>query len=346
MPSRPNTPAAISDTSSDPGSLSDLDSGWTDLSSLSNRSGISGGRHSPSATSDTGDSGDATSAMYLSDSPSHRDWEGMTPEASELNIREDSHAVESPLTAHPAHTLSSQQSISDLGLEDWVADALGSSLLSDNGSVDGSTPHVSIRGSRALRLAFPDPLSNSEDNILPSHIIRRNQERSAQVTSQLEADRSTHTQTVSSLASSFTTALPSDLSSSLIDDETSAQDRSIGNYEMPSLDVSPSTPVSYTLSVILLGHPPLPHFKSKTVSTLMDMVAFVVKGTPHIPQRSDSMRIYEVPIHSHQRGTSDAQSDVSPSHRIHVSDRTYGSSSVSVLVTCHIDRLICLVASP
>ena len=329
MPSRPTTPAGISDTSSDPGSLSDLESGWTDLSS--NRS-VNGGRHSPSATSDPGDNEDERNAIDIYGSGSHKAWEGLTPEASEINISEDTPSVESPSTAHPLHSPSPQQAMSDMALEDWVADALGSSLISDNANLELSTPHVSIHGSRALRLAFPDPLSNSEDHILPSHIPSRPQSQSTEAASEAGGDRSAHTQTFSSLTSSFTRSLPSDRSLSIPDDDPSYRDQPNGNYQLPSLELTPSSPVSYALSVVLLGHPPLPHFKSLTVSTLMDMVAFVFKGSPDIPKGSGSTSIYEVLIHVHQRETCDTQINVPSIHHILISDRTSGSSSVGILL--------------
>ena len=329
-PSRPTTPAGISDTSSDPDSLSDLESGWTDLSS--SRS-ASGGRHSPSAASDAGDSEDARSAIDMYEAETHEAWEGLTPEANELNISEpeDTTHVESPTTGHPAHLQSSSQPIvSDMALEDWVADALGSSLLSDNDSLESSTPHVSIRGSRALRLAFPDPLSNSEDSILPSRFLSRSQSQSTEATSEVGGDYSTRTQTFSSLASSVTRTHSSDRLSSVFDADGSDQDRSNGSHGLPSLDPIPSPPVSYALSVVLLGHPPLPDFKNMTVSTLLDMVAFAIKGSPDISQRIHSTRIYEVPIHVHEQETVDTQPDVSTTYRLLISDRTSGSSSVSV----------------
>ncbi|KAF8461660.1 hypothetical protein JB92DRAFT_2207083 [Gautieria morchelliformis] len=305
-PSRPTTPGSISDTSSDPGSLSDLDSGWTDLSS--NRS--VGGRHSPSTTSDAGDSEDARSAIDIYEGEPHEAWAGLTPEASELNIHEDTPFVESPLTAHP-NPSSSQPAISDPALQDWVADALGSSLFSDNFSLELSTPHVSIRGSRALRLAFPDPLSNSEDNTLPSHTLSRTQSQSTEASSEPGVNRSART--VSSPTSSFTRTVSSDRSLSATDDDASHQDQSHGNYDLPCLELNPSSPISYALSVVLLGHPPLPHFK----------------GFPDIPKGSSSTSIYEVSIHAQPREAHDVELDVSPTHRILMSDRTSGSSSVT-----------------
>ena len=331
MPSRPTTPAGISDTSSDPGSLSDLESGWTDLSS--NHS-VSGGRHSPSATSDPDDDEGGRSAIDVYEGGGvHESWEGLPPEASELKISTDTSPVESPPPALHVHCPLPQQAMTDVALEDWVADALGSSLISDSVSSESLTPHVSIRGSQALRLAFPDPLSNSEDNILPSHSPSRTPSLSAEAASDGVGDRFAHTQPLSSLASSFTRSLPSDRSLSIPDDDASCEDQSNpATYQLPSLELTPSASVSYALSVVLLGHPPLPHFKSMTVSTLMDMMAYVFKGSPDTPRGSGSSSIYEVLIRVHQRETYDTQPDLSPTHHILISDRTSGSSSVGILL--------------
>ncbi|KAF8574834.1 hypothetical protein K439DRAFT_812463 [Ramaria rubella] len=332
--SRPTTPTANSDTSSEPDSLSDLDSGWTDLSSTR-----SGGRNSPSTTSDVGDSEDERSAINRYEVET---WDRVAPEddhTAVLETSDDAQIIELNPTAHPVHSPQPLQATSEPALEEWVADALGSSLISNVDSLDTPTPHMSMRGSRsALRLAFPDPLSNSEDNLLPSRAISRSTSQSTDVTSEAEGDGSAHTKTPSSFApTSFTGTLSSDRSSSVPRDDTQDDESSNEGFDLPSLELIPSSPVSYALSVVLVGHPPLPHLKSMTMLTLMEMVAAVLDGTPVMPQGTDLTRIYEVPIQSHHSNIDGVQSDEPVMHRILISDRTSGSSASLSLSTSTVD---------
>ena len=120
-----------------------------------------------------------------------------------------------------------------------MADALGSSLISDNTVLElSTTPNMSIRGSRALRLAFPDPLSNSEDNILPSHIPSRTRSLSTETAPEIDSDRSAHQQTLSSPPSSFARNLPSDSSLSILKDDASCEIQSKMAHQSPSIELT------------------------------------------------------------------------------------------------------------
>lgn len=319
--SRPFTPVAISDTSSDPDSLSDLDSGWTDLES--NRSG---GRHSPSTTSDAG-SEEARSAIERYEGEA---WEGINSEGDEggeHNVGEDTFHSESRPAADPVHSLSSQQGASELTLEHWVADAVGSSVLSDDDSLQTSTPHMSIHGSRtAFRLAFPDPLSNSEDNLLSSHALSRTQSQSTEDAPDIGSCGVTPSETLSSIrAASPTEIIYSDHSFSVPEEDGKELPKLEDCYDQPSELATPA--VSYALSIVLLGHPPLPHLKSTIVSALIEMVAVVLGGSPHVSESRDSTRIYEVPVHTPRRTYSAIGG--TRTHRILVSDHTSGAFLVS-----------------
>ncbi|KAF8520262.1 hypothetical protein BU17DRAFT_65601 [Hysterangium stoloniferum] len=331
--SRPRTPAAISDTLSDPGSLSDLESGWTDLSS--NRSN---GRRTPSTTSDIDDSEDATSLIDRFDNEA---WEGLTSEADEAAdpAMNDSILVVDPTPTPPVQLPSPQiPTVALAPEEEKVVDTLGPSHISESGSLSGSAQHISVRSSNAsIRLSFPDPLSDSREELLPSHALSRNQRKAACLHS--KADES-----IVARASSpeFSVQPPPTAPSDdhdVVDDIRSDGDPGGASLKPP---VSSYTP---TLVVVLVGYSPLPHLKDSVMSSVFSMVASVLDGSPVIPEEKNITRLYSVPVYS--RASMKHASHLSkPMHRILVSDATTGSSMSSSFDTWDCPTLTLVFIQP
>ncbi|GJJ08621.1 hypothetical protein Clacol_002840 [Clathrus columnatus] len=236
--SRPRTPATTSDTFSDSGSLSDLESGWTDLSS--NRSG--GYVHAFSMNGDVSDGEDLLFEEYT--------WEGILHGDNDGDERSEGEPIALPVP-NPISSCPSppHRSVSKLDLNDISPRLVPSGVPIDT----DLSSYCSIRASQTtLRLSFPDPLSDSREDILPTHVVHSKHEGAEH---HVEVDDLGH------LAGSFNS---SEGITSKITDSSSFV---LG-------DPSPRC------AVIFLGYNPLRSLKSSLLDFLLNAIVTSLEGFP------------------------------------------------------------------
>lgn len=245
-----------SDSFSDVGSLSDLESSWTDISS--NRSGRP--FRSRSATdSDTPDSEDDEhgparpweTAITTDDDDGDNDF--IVDGESTVAVQPPSPLLEDPLV-HPEASLSSLQA-----------------------------------STNTLRLAFPDPLSDSTEHLLPSRrLVQQEPESPAQ-------------------EDTSTARLP---------------DPGLSKEELP---LPLGTGNDHSFTIVLAGHPPLPHLKLSVIYATIKALGHVFQGTPQMPPDVESASMINIPIYNDVK---EKFEHGAPSDVVSVLDRTTGSIMV------------------
>lgn len=296
--SRPRTPATTSDTFSDPGSLSDLESGWTDLSS--NRSG---GRLRTFSIS--GDPSDEEN--MFEERLDEETWEGILHSDNEIDQSTVGERILVPEYVSSSPPLSTQ-SVSALDAADLHP---STSIITEDPVGSSSSSQCSIRGSRALRLSFPDPLSDSREDIVSPRVVHAEfGERTSEQTGEVNDSKDFAS---FSFASSKETANVDDKNTCTI----------FGDGSSPRF------------AIILLGYNPLRYIKSSLLDFLSNAVATSLEGSPILPNDLQLSRTFRVPLR--RRLAPEQICPVSdPDDYIFISDRTNSLDAVSIVLTRYV----------
>lgn len=294
--SRPRTPATTSDTFSDPGSLSDLESGWTDLSS--NRSG--GRLRTFSMNWDSTDGDDIFEERFEEET-----WEGILPSDNEIdgcNLDETVLLVPDSISSCPPPSV---LSVSEPDTDRILAPT---SPVVTGGTIDSnSSSQCSIRGSRAtLRLSFPDPLSDSREDILPPNVHAKLEQTNQHAG---EVDRFKH------------------IAGSVCEDPEGTAVLEIKNSV--SIIQHSSSP---RFAIILLGYNPLRSLKSSVLKFVINAVATSLEGPPILANDLQLSRTFCVPFGRKLNPEQlPSESNAGLDDYIFISDRTTYSDIVSIL---------------